>query len=179
MYVDDGVVKRTLDEQIYLISALRINSQCGGMCGYHWNAKTSPHWRADLNLWRGEGYEHHWVGGGGDTASGEQRGQLVCTMPKFIADRMVGFHQNCLAGSGSMLPAKRANMLSWRNWTVEDIGFPEIEKAWMKVSESLIQAPHTGDGHRHPWPRWPIVAIFLFLSFVLYVSFIAQGSRFR
>ncbi|GAX72695.1 hypothetical protein CEUSTIGMA_g151.t1 [Chlamydomonas eustigma] len=158
-YLEDGKIIRSRNETFYLISGTRINSLCGGQCGWKWNASFSSHWQQPLKAWRGDGYNFYWQGSevmprtvaNNSWAKAELPEQLlVCVMPKIYADAMIGFHQNCLFEQDAVL-IKRKNMIAWRHWAVEDNTVPQDASGTTSKNASASPAIHimsTNDGLR-------------------------------
>ena len=140
-----GRIVRSPDERIYQISGMRVQSLCGGQCGWKRDAEWIGYWaEPDLDHsvfhWRGDGYAHRWlpeerpglatpllddkaaVAGHGVVSRPPASRQLVCIMPRALADGIIAFHQNCIFDSNQNL--KRENMFAWANWTAvqEDPG---------------------------------------------------------
>ncbi len=151
-----------------MISGVRLQSYCGGQCGWRWNASYNSHWQEDLGAWRGDGYEHAWIGGGAEdaidgeapSAMARQRRRLVCVMPKQHADLMVGFHQNCVFDRDAMA-VKSANMWAWRNWTAVEPASPEAAALLHPRATGHLQpsSPKSGGSHAHLPPAVYVITV--------------------
>ena len=65
-YSVNGSVSRSPDERLYLASSLRLQSSCGGQCGWRWNATTVQEEKGSgghsdgRSVRADSGYRHHW-----------------------------------------------------------------------------------------------------------------------
>ena len=100
---------------VYRTSGQRTQSICSSVCGWRGNNKGFLY----RTLCRGAYDDSGALCSGASPDTPAPGAQLVCSMPRHAAERMVSVHMNCNSDVGF----KRLAMMSWMNVTLDEQGY--------------------------------------------------------